>query len=129
MALGQTFHLDRLKYLLVLMLSLAGCAGGDGGIAGGAATLGWTAPSGRADGVTPIALTEIAGYNIYYKTAMGTYRDHAPIYIDDSNNVANVQVSIGAILVQPGAYLIVVTTVDIDGRESVFSAPEVEVTF
>ena len=119
--------------LSVLIMSLAACSGGDGGsaVSGGSVLLSWKAPSGRADNVTSITLNEIAGYNIYYKTATGNYNDQAPIYIDDSNNVANVQVRVRAkdIPLQSGTYSVVVTTIDIEGRESVFSDPEVEVTF
>ncbi|NOZ38309.1 MAG: hypothetical protein GXP11_09665 [Gammaproteobacteria bacterium] len=114
--------------LSVLIMSLVACSGG-GGSDGGSVMLSWMAPSGRADNVTPIALNEIAGYNIYYKIATGNYSDQAPIYVDDSNNVANVQVRVEDIPLQPGTYSVVVTTIDIDGRESVFSDPEVEVTF
>jgi hypothetical protein len=111
------------------MLFLVGCSGGDGGPAGGSTMLSWAAPYGREDNVTRITLNEIAGYNIYYKSAMGTYRDQVPIYIDDSNNVANIRVRLGDIPVRSGTYSVVVTTIDIDGRESVFSVPEVVVTF
>jgi hypothetical protein len=135
MALGRILSLARLKYLFFFVLPLVACSGGDGGAAGetGAGgspvVLSWTAPTERQDGTTPMALNEIAGYRVYYKQAAGRYNDQPPVYIDDSNNVASVQVRMADIPAQAGTYLMVVTTIDIDGRESAFSAPEVEVTF
>ncbi|NOZ37665.1 MAG: hypothetical protein GXP11_06285 [Gammaproteobacteria bacterium] len=132
MLFKRILRLGYVKVLLVLMVPLVACGGSgssDGDSAGvGSVMLSWTAPSERAD-ATRIDPTAIAGYNVYYKTATGGYGDQVPIYIDDSNNVENVQVRLEGILIQPGAYFVVVTTVDVDGLESVFSTPEVEVIF
>jgi len=113
---------------LIFVLSLVACSGGDGGAAG-LRVLSWSAPVQREGNAIPLSLGEIAGYNLYYKTVDGNYYDHSPVFINDSDNVAIVRVRLGDIPVQPGSYLIVVTTVDSDGRESAFSAPELGVTF
>ncbi len=134
----RMFFLSDLKSLLILtvVLPLAACSGGDGGSASevtvgesGSVALSWAAPTARADNTTPIYLYEIAGYNVYYRAATGSFGDVTPIYIDDSNNVANVRASISGIPVRSGTYFVVVTTVDTMGRESGFSSPEVEFVF
>jgi len=127
----RTVCMDGVKHALVLVSAvlLVSCSGGDGGAVGSGEVLSWSAPVQREGNAVPMALGEIAGYNLYYKTAAGNYDDQPPIYIDDSNNAANVEVRLNAVPVKTGSYLIVVTTVDNDGRESVFSTPELEVTF
>ena len=124
------FCVGGMRYALALVFisSLGACSGGDGG-AVSSGVLSWTPPVQREGNVTPLALDEIAGYNIYYRTADGNYDDNSPVYIDDSNNVANVQVRLSRIPVRSGSYLIVVTTIGSGARESAFSAPELEVTF
>jgi len=84
---------------------------------GGAGTLSlsslsWVAPSEREDN-TPISLSEIAGYRIYYGTTQGDYPNKIEIN-DASEDVADISLS-------QGTYYVVITTVDMDGRESVFS--------
>ena len=76
------------------------------------ASLSWVAPSEREDN-TPISLSEIAGYRIYYGTAPGDYQYELEIS-DAYNDVVDIS------LLQ-GTYYAVITTVDVDGRESVFS--------
>jgi hypothetical protein len=93
--------------LLALSLAMAGCGGGGGGAgsttdAGGSTggtaadggsstngnttegsatvTLSWSAPTQRADG-SPIAMSEIGGYRIYYGTRSGNYV--SDVRIDD----------------------------------------------
>jgi len=134
MTFGRFLPLARLIYLFVFVLPLIACSGGDGGavgvVAGGnSVMLSWTAPTERQDSATPMALNDIAGYNIYYRAVTGSYNDQVPIYIGNSNHAASMRVRIGDIFSRSGTYQVVVTTVDIDGRESTFSAPEVEVTF
>lgn len=68
--------------------------------------LSWTPPTEREDG-TPLATTEIAGYNLY---------------IDgQKNNTAPLVGNSTTLDLAPGNYAINMTTVDTDGRESVFS--------
>ena len=76
------------------------------------ASLTWAAPSEREDN-TPISMSEIAGYRIYYGTTQGDYQYEIEIN-DAYNDVADIG------LLQ-GTYYAVITTVDVDGRESVFS--------
>lgn len=76
----------------------------------------WTAPSAREDG-SPLSPSEIAGFNIYYGTEAGDYQDQ--IIIDDPS-AENAQVE----ELPPGTYYLVVTAVDTDGRESLYS-PEI----
>ncbi len=85
------------------------------------ALLSWVAPSSREDN-TPISMAEIAGYRIYYGSAQGDYRDQIEINDAYANSVDPSDLGI-----QSGSYYMVITTVDTDGRESVFSA-EVAVT-
>ena len=100
---------------LVFILSLAACSveSEDTGAVG--LGVGWTAPSQREDG-TGIALSEIANYNIYYGTESGDYQDK--IIVEDSS------ADQAQVVIPPGTYYVVVTTVDTDGRESSYS-PEV----
>ena len=84
-------------------------------------TINWVAPSEREDG-TPILLSEIAGYRIYYGTSVGEYSN--PINILDSTATAAELDSLSL----SGSYYIVITTVDLDGRESSFSK-EVSIFF
>ncbi len=119
MSFLRFYNISRLGYLLVcaLVLPLVACSGGDGG----AAVLSWVAPSERED-ATVLSLSEIAGYRIYYGVESGIYQD--PIVIND-HTATQAQLS----GISSGAYFVVMTTVDVDGRESLWSAPEVEVSF
>jgi hypothetical protein len=130
----------RLKYLsaLILVFSLFSCSSGgevskpfaigvgepnsiaDGGPAAiSALGLNWVAPSEREDG-TGLALSEIAGYRIYYGTTAGVYQNQ----IDINDHTAE-QAQIAYIPV--GRYYVVMTTIDTEGRESAYSS-EVVVT-
>jgi len=84
---------------------------------GGATTQGvalsWTAPVEREDG-TPISMSEIAGYRVYYGTSEGNYPNE--IDIADSYNM---QATLSNLV--SGTYYIVVTVYDMDGRESAYS--------
>jgi hypothetical protein len=75
--------------------------------------LSWVAPSTREDN-TPIALSEITGYHIYYGTAPDDYTNQ--VDIDDGSAVQKTLTGLPS-----GTYYIVITTIDIDGRESLFS--------
>ncbi|NOQ88882.1 MAG: hypothetical protein GQ550_08150 [Gammaproteobacteria bacterium] len=100
---------------LILVLPLADCTGGDGGLASGSGVvnLSWVAPSEREDG-TALALSEIAGFRIYYGTVSGDYQNHL-----DVNDSSAVQAQVAG--VPSGTYYVVLTTVDADGRESSYS--------
>jgi hypothetical protein len=79
----------------------------------------WVAPAEREDG-TPLALSEISGYRIYYGTKSGVYQGQ--IYIDDGSATQKQLSGIPS-----GAYYAVVTTIDTEGRESQYSS-EIVVT-
>ena len=106
-------------------LTSACSSGGDGSdagagastIANGVAELSWVAPAEREDN-TPISLSEIDGYRIYYGNEEGSYEN----VIDVGNNWEHTVNGLSA-----GTYYFVVTTVDIDGRESAYST-EVSIT-
>ena len=84
---------------------------------GKAATkLSWVAPSSRADN-SPISLSEIAGYRIYYKSSNGTFQP-----VVDINDAYTTEVDIDTSLLPTDAVAVVMTTVDSDGRESNYSA-------
>jgi MYXO-CTERM domain-containing protein len=98
---------------------------------GHAATLklSWTPPTQRSDGTT-LALNEIGGYKIFYGTTVGVYTgtgaDQGPSPIDVPasaiTNAANPSYFITGMTTCQG-YHIVMTTYDVDGRESAYSAP------
>lgn len=127
MSFLRLHNISRLGYLLVcaLVLPLAACSGGDGGTAGGTAgdtaALSWLAPSEREDS-TALSLSEIVGYRIYYGVESGIYQDSIVI-----NDPTATQAQLSGI--PSGAYFVVMTTVDTAGRESSWSAPELEVSF
>ena len=73
----------------------------------------WVAPVEREDG-TPITMAEISGYRVYYGTSQGNYTNE--VEIADRNTM---QVTLSSL--PPGTYYIVVTTYDMDGRESAYS--------
>jgi len=75
--------------------------------------LSWTAPVEREDG-TPISMSEIAGYRVYYGTTEGNYPNE--LDIADSYNM---QATLSNLV--SGTYYIVVTVYDMDGRESAYS--------
>ncbi len=117
MSFLRIYSFSRLSYLfaLILVLPLVGCSGGDGGVA----ALSWIAPSEREDN-TALSLSEIAGFRIYYGTESGSYQDNF-----DVNDGSATQAQL--LGVPAGTYYVVVTTIDADGRESLFSE-EVVVT-
>jgi hypothetical protein len=80
----------------------------------GAFNVNWTAPVTRADG-EPLALTDINGYRIYYGDTSGNYTDVA----EASDGAATSATVTG---VPVGTSYLVMTTYDIEGRESAQSA-------
>ena len=85
----------------------------------GSVNLSWRAPAERVDGES-LALTEIAGYRIYYGTRSGQYDFQAPI--DDAYTSS---ITIDDLPV--GTYYFVMTTVDVNGLESGYSGEAVKV--
>jgi len=80
----------------------------------GTLTLQWTAPVTRADG-TPLSLADIDGYRILYGDSAGNYpnRLEVPDGTAQSATITDIPV---------GTYYIVMTTYDVDGRESAYSS-------
>ena len=79
----------------------------------GSATVSWVAPVARADG-NPLALSEIAGYILYYGESEGDYPNS--LQIDDATST-----SLTITDLPFGTYYCVMTTKDTEGNESVFS--------
>ena len=80
----------------------------------GSLTLQWSAPVSRADG-TPLSLSDIDGYYIYYGVSAGNY----PNRID----VADGSAQAATITDMPaGPYYLVMTTYDVSGIESAYSS-------
>jgi hypothetical protein len=76
-------------------------------------SLSWTAPVTRADG-SPISLSEIGGYSVYYGQDTGSYPDS--LEIEGGHNT-----SVTITDLPQGTYYLVLTTRDTDGRESGYS--------
>ena len=77
----------------------------------GSATLSWTAPTTRADGS---ALTNLAGFDLYWGTTVGTYPNVRQI--TSSSTVDDVISNLGG-----GTWYFVVTALDANGVESDYS--------
>ena len=80
----------------------------------GAIDLTWTAPSTRADG-TPLSLAEISGYRIYYGESEGDYPNSADVADGSATSATVTDIPVGN-------YYLVMTTYDVDGRESGYSS-------
>jgi hypothetical protein len=76
-------------------------------------SLGWVAPVARADG-TPLSLADIDGYHIYYGNKAGSYPNRVKV-----TDATLQQVTLKNLA--SGTYYIVMTTYDVDGRESGYS--------
>ena len=128
------YNFLRLGYLLalILLLPLVACSGADSGLSSSSSSDGglsstnsnvsnltWVAPSEREDG-TGLSPSEIASFRIYYGVTSGDYSD--TIDIDDHTATQAVLAGLPS-----GSYFVAVTVVDVDGRESLYSA-EVVVT-
>ena len=120
------YNFSRLSYLLalILVLPLVACSGGGGGSDSSSpginiSSFSWTAPSEREDG-TGLSPSEIAGFRIHYGASSGDYSN--TIDIDDHTATQAILTGIPS-----GTYFVVVTTVDTEGQESVFSS-EIVVT-
>lgn len=80
----------------------------------GSVSLSWAAPTSRSDG-TALALSEIAGYTLYYGSASGEYTNSIAI-----NDPGTTSLTLDDLPV--GTYYFVMTTRDTDGLESGYSA-------
>lgn len=112
--------------LAALMLPmLVACGSDDGGSSGvpsagnASFAISWDVPQIREDG-TPLAITDIREYRIYYGMEEGEYND-----IQSVTNSTLLDTVISGLA--PGTYYVVVTAIDNEGRESSFSEP-VEIT-
>ncbi len=74
----------------------------------------------REDG-NPLTQSDILGYRIYYGESAGDYQDVIDV------GASSLQLDLFEQL-PSGTYFVVVTTVDLDGRESLYS-PETVVSF
>ena len=86
----------------------------------GSLTMSWTAPVTRADG-SPMSLADIDGYRIYYGDSAGSYPDSVDV-TDGTAVTATVN------NIPSGTYHIVMSTYDVDGRESAFSSEVTKTT-
>lgn len=122
MSLLRFYNFSHLSYLLALSLifPLVGCSGGDGSSSNSSPRFSWVAPSERSDGAA-LSLSEIAGFRIYFGTESGGYSNTIDIDSDETQVIFDG--------VPSGVYYVVMTTIDSDGLESTFSAPEIEVVF
>lgn len=128
---------------IMVVMQLVACGGGSGGsgsAASGSATgnvtssattsapttsgqsstnataslsLSWVPPVARADG-TPLSLADIDGYHIYYGNKAGSYPSRVKITDGTLQRVTLKDLA-------SGTYYIVMTTYDVDGRESGYS--------
>ena len=104
-------RLLRLILCFSFLFALSGC-GGDVKVyesASGNATLTWDAPTTNADGT---ALTDLAGYKVYYGTASGSYTTTI-----DAGNVTTY--TVGNLF--SGTYYFAATAYDTSGNESSYS--------
>ena len=92
---------------------LSACDGGSSALA-----INWVAPTEREDG-TPLILSEIESYNLYYGNSPGDYQ----FFADNLNVTSN---SIYITDFPGGTYYFVITTVTEDGSESRISE-EIEI--
>lgn len=121
---------------VIMAILLGACGGGGGGetastdtststsstsntfppassVSTSSATIGWTAPVARAD-QTPLSLADIGGYRVYYGASEGDYTNSIDVDDGTAEQVTLTELPLGT-------YYFVVTTYDVDGRESVYS--------
>jgi len=110
--------MDFVKIIPPIVLSAILSACGSAPSASGVLAINWDAPTERLDG-TPLILSEIESYNLYYGNSPGDN----PFFGDNLNVTSN---SIYITDFPGGTYYFVITTVDEDGAESLFSE-EIEI--
>ena len=119
MSFLRIYKFSRLVYLLALILifPLFSCSGGDGGPATvtsfGDLNLSWIAPDQREDGTEFYPSLELAEYRVYYGSEPGDYQNQ----VDIIYGFTDAQVA----SIPAGIYYAVVTAVDKQGRESLYS--------
>jgi hypothetical protein len=126
MSFLRIYKFSRSSYLLALILifPLISCSGGDGGDVGdgpgpatvttfGELNLSWIAPDQREDGTEFFPSLELAEYRIYYGSEPGDYQNQ----VDVIDGFTDAQVA----SIPAGLYYAVVTAVDKQGRESLYS--------
>ena len=115
-------------FILFIVLQMSACSTEESSTAAGqnsgtsAATdikLSWIPPAEREDN-SPIQMSEIAGYKVYYGTAEGLYPSSVLINDGYSEGYTFTNLPIDT-------YYFVITTLDTEGRESQYS-PEVVVS-
>jgi hypothetical protein len=89
-------------------------SGTSGTVKAGSMTLNWTAPVARADG-TPLSLADIDGYRIHYGKSSGNYTSHVTLADGTAQRATLTGIPVGT-------YYMAMTTYDVDGRESGYSA-------
>ena len=80
----------------------------------GSLTLQWTAPVTRTDG-TPLSLADIDGYRILYGDSAENYSNRLDVPDGTAQSATITDIPVGT-------YYIVMTTYDVDGRESAHSS-------
>ena len=117
--------------ITIIVAQTVACGGGGGGSGGsnsssgnnvsdsvvvptGSVTLGWTAPATRADG-TPLSLTDIDGFRIYYGESAGDYTDSVEVADGTAQTVTVNDIPVGT-------YHVAITAFDVNGSESGFSS-------
>ena len=106
-------------YLLAIpwvmpLLLCSGCGGHSGSSGPDIPHISWVAPTAREDG-TALALTDIAGYRVYYGVSPGEYRDIIEIMDPAADYIALSSIP-------SGTNYVAISVVDSDGRESALSA-------
>ena len=81
----------------------------------GTITLKWKAPVARADG-TPLSLADIDGYQIHYGKSVGNYTSQVNVPDGTAQTVTLTDIPVGT------TYYLVMSTYDVDGRQSGYSA-------
>ena len=82
------------------------------------AGLTWFAPDQREDN-TAFSENEIAEFRVYYGTATGDYQN--TISVKRADSTASTPLNLELVLPTGFTYYFVVTTVDLEGRESLYS--------
>jgi hypothetical protein len=94
--------------------STSSSSGQSSASATGSLSLSWVAPVARADG-TPLSLADIDGFHIYYGNKPGSYPYRVKVTDGTTQRVTLNKLAIGT-------YYIVMTTYDVNGQESGYSA-------
>ena len=112
-------RLDSTLVFVVIASLLSACSSeediGGASAAIPASGLTWVAPAARENN-SPISMAEIAGYRIYYGETQGDYQNQHEVNDAYDNDLDPTELGLPA-----GGYYVVVTAVDTDGRESIFS--------